>query len=120
MKQKMDPRTQMFSDVIITAVEGGTGYWAQASAYKWSGDDTYPASVELTDDIDANRDTHPVDIVTVANAMYRIVYDPTVKLSASIREAVTTALFLPTHADLDAADADAVVQVALFGEVVYG
>lgn len=119
----MDPREQMFSDVIITAVEGGTGYWAAATGYSYSEDDSFPASVTLTEN-DAHsarlHRSYPLTIHGIAAAMYRIVYDPTVNVNSRIKGSVTTALMMPAHADLDTDDADAIVQVLIFGDIVYG
>lgn len=125
----MDPRTQMFSDVIITAVEGGTGYWAVADKYRWSDDDSYPATVTLIEQDSAggfdslNREpigAYPVTVHGIAAAMYRIAFDPTIGVSNSIQRSVTVALVHTDYADLDADAADAIVQVLIFGDLVYG
>jgi hypothetical protein len=114
----VNAREQMFSDVIITAVEGGTGYWAVASGYHFDGEDRHPASVTLTEQ--GAHVGYPVTVHGIAAAMYRIAHDRTVKVREDIRQDVGAALWSPDAADLDADDADAIVQVLIFGELVYG
>lgn len=58
---------------------------------------------------------HPMIMRSVRKIMTRQVptYDSLVKESRNL-------LFNPDNADLDANDADVIMQVALFGEIVYG
>lgn len=112
----------MLSDIVIGAVEGGTGYWAVAANYRWSGKNEYPASATLVEGFDGRVRTVPLhlDIVAVENAMFRIAHDHKLSVSGVIREHVIRALATNDAGDCDSDVADIVAQVAAFGEIVYG
>ena len=82
----MNDHQQMLSDLIIGAVEGGTGYWAEVSAYKWSDNDLWPASAVLHE-MDGDK-VLLLDVVNVENAMYRIAYDAQLSVRSNIRSEV--------------------------------
>ena len=117
---QMDPHMQMYSDTVIGAVEGGTGYWAQVARYKWDGEDRVPATAELIDETEQGGKHITLDTVSVANAMYRIAFDTEVSVAERHPAAILLALVAPEQADLDADDCDVIAQVAAFGEIVYG
>lgn len=116
----MDARTNLFSDIIIGAVEGGTGYWAEAQGYRWSGEDEYPATVELVDITEQGGKRVRLDVVTVANAMFRVANDPLFNVNPTIRGHVVYALATNDAGDCDAEVCDVIAQAAAFGEIVYG
>lgn len=120
------------ADVLTTALEGGIGYWSAASKIERD-DDLRVHSVELSD---AN-----------ANELVEPDFDPTVvtseKVATTIRE-LSTATSKPAYmsertfkiarglahasgeyaedilCDIDADDADQIVQMAVLGRIVFG
>jgi hypothetical protein len=125
-----DPKTERFlADVIVGAVEGGTGYWACVSSYRHEGElaDTRAVLHEMVDDAD---ETTPViegsrggryaeagmmldlDAVRVGIARLDELDVPYEALQALVIER--------NAGNLDADDCDTLAQLALLGEVRYG
>jgi len=129
-------RDQFLDDVIVTAVEGGVGYWSFAQAYRWHRDGDYDTppedgvTVELRaiEDGDDPQDWTRVDRALIAAAMERLASGPVHSLHDSIRGRLVGQYVIARDGrwmdggdyDFDAGDADIIVQVGLFGEVVYG
>lgn len=132
----MSETAKFLSDVLITAVEGGIGYWSVVGNYRtgidWSKDtgeereDTRrPASVEvyeMDEDAGGYKSTGvPVSNKEIAKAFKLIMGKDEIKYcDRNWRKRMAAAYWAKDACDLDAGDADAVVQIALFGEVVYG
>ena len=122
------PRDQLLFDIFTTALEGGIGYWSQASAYHWqstddagsyNGDDVqgfYAVVREYDEDTDLRIDRAVVakgyTLATSGTWLGRIAW--------SSSEKPPLVITTDTDWDFDAGDADVIVQLGLFGEVVYG
>jgi hypothetical protein len=150
---RSDERTEFYEDIITTAVEGGTGYWAQVSQYQFSYDGETRLSVgeqvgegtravlhAIKDDESGyEEEGHVLDAALIAHAfgvLRRLVQDretdngqpgglSTTKgenahLSAKHRKHLLGAYADLDAGDIDADDADILVQLGLFGKVVYG
>ena len=83
MGKKLSKLDNFYSDVIVTAVEGGIGYWSKCTeyvhGYKWNEDCEnrhQPASVTVHELVDEQANTYKagVKVTTkeIANAMQRI------------------------------------------------
>jgi hypothetical protein len=121
----VSPRNQLFFDLFSTALEGGIGYWSQASVYHWTNDQgatydlrgfravvrEYDETTDLT--IDRSVIARGYALATDSHSKWR----NTLAWSSGKPPVVITA---DTDWDFDAGDADMVVQLGLFGEVVYG
>lgn len=128
MAKRSAERTDFLANVLVTAVEGGVGYWSYARRYEWEEDDQdnlTSASVELAvigDADDAREDGRkitwmPVDLDTIARGVRRIL----AKGFSSVRfESITFGSKENDAGAIDSDDADLIVQVGLFGEAVYG
>ena len=130
----MSETAKFLSDVIITALEGGVGYWSQASeyrhgcvfeAYEEREDKRQPAYAvihELNDDESGYKtEGLRVDNAVVAKAFKRIMgKDEIPHCDLDWRKRMVAAYWAKDACDLDAGDADAIVQIAVLGEVVYG
>ena len=130
-------RSEFLSDVITTAVEGGIGYWAKVSEYRWYSPSLDGGSATHEDGV-ANayvtvheREGHDMELVSesgthvglddVASAIATI-SDPSVVLALhnDYRKRITAASRFNDAGDLDAGDCDVIVQVAVLGDVIYG
>jgi hypothetical protein len=108
-------REEFLKDVLITAVEGGTGYWAQVSAY--FPDEGRVALHEFDDDgISA---THKVTLGTIELGIKTIIEQRSL-VNRQIREDVIIDSIENEMGRGDADTADCIVQAGLFGSVVYG
>jgi hypothetical protein len=117
--------TQKAADIVTTAFEGGINYWCQSASYTnddlasdiRSRNDGYPAYAEpeywegggmlVEEDEDGTQTLLSLDKLNEA------LENPELPMSAAMR-------ILQGDGSADAKDADLIVQVALFGKVVYG
>lgn len=127
--EKSTERKQFLFDVFVTALEGGIGYWSEASSYHWSKSDTG------TVDSDADLDGFYADIIdvedegkhytitpaTIARGLGRITDGKIDGIGGRwVADLMLANRTNGEDGDFDAAGADAVVQAGLFGQVVYG
>lgn len=113
------------ADVLTTCVEGGSTYWldpgldAKDISCSW-GEDNTTASLRFDIDYDGKGwKTHIVTPKDLERGLRLALNDPT-KLGAPLRAALSA---LVCSGDLGAADvdeADVILQLTCFGEVVYG
>lgn len=113
-------RAEFLDDVITTAVEGGTGYWAVVHAYKWvdlKPGEVYAVIEEIEDPQAPGR--HRIDADLIARGIGRVLY-PGFRIRADLCELIRAADREADAGLIDADGADVIVQAALFGEIVYG
>ncbi len=114
-------RQRLLADILIGAVEGGTGYWATVSDYQHSGP-AAETSVTLHE-IEPGDDEHPdgreVTTETIEVGIQKIL-DPYFRVCTHLRAAITHAHNEGDASAIDAEAADVIVQAGLFGEIVYG
>jgi hypothetical protein len=114
-------RQRLLADILIGAVEGGTGYWATVSDYQHSGPvaDTSATLREIEPGDDEHPDGREVTTETIEHGIQKIL-DPYFRICTHLRAAITHAHHEGDAGGLDAEAADAVVQAGLFGQIVYG
>lgn len=140
--KRSDERKEFLADVITTAVEGGTGYWAQVSQYQWvdtygylteEGQDRVHVSVGERNGDEPRATLHELDddesgykpegleltLDVVARGIGRIQRGE-VSLSDWYRDRILAASRENDAGQIDAGDADTIVQAGLLGEVRYG
>ena len=132
MRKRSAERSEFLNDIVTTAVEGGTGYWAYTSGYKWG--DGQPTVATLTE-IEAGMpgETKPrtmvLDADAVARGIGRIVKRtmPVVGMNGnpgglhpSYVKLIAGASAINDGGDIDAELADIIAQAAMFNEIVYG
>ena len=115
-------RDQLFLDIFTTALEGGIGYWSWCDEYHWSnedGTDDVRGFFALIQESEEDGKSLRIDRSVIAKG-YRL---------ASVgewRDRINWSSEKPPLVpdedgwDCDAGDADCIVQLGLFGEVVYG
>jgi hypothetical protein len=121
--------------VITTAVEGGINHWASVSGYHWhfpdlDGGTARPgpggsANAYVTvheNDTEGQGRSFILGLNGIEQALRRITVGPVEHMSEQRRERIRRAFHGDEDArtDLDAFDAEEVVQVACFGKVLYG
>lgn len=147
-RKRSAERQEFLADIITTAVEGGINYWSQVSDYRWqspslgySHPQRFPegstperadASVTVWDyECDEGREDNPprydITVESIASALAKFrAPDAATTLHlaernvAIVRENDRTNGEPETTQDVDADVADWIVQVACFGEVIYG
>lgn len=108
------PKFTVFGDVLIAAVEGGIGYWAEVKSYHWKSGD-----VECQ-----IRECDPVGywhIVTERNikAAMRKIISGKVETNKYIIGACAAAYATKDAGDIDSEIADVIVQVTVLGAINY-
>lgn len=117
------------ADLLTGAVEGGTNYWAAVSDIVRD-DDLNVLSVRYHEQDDDGEYRTPlgsystegvvVTVEDVKKACRRILTESLEYVGPSLIKEVAVLTVSPDDSDWDAGVADEVVQVALFGKVVYG
>lgn len=116
-------RKQFLHDIFVTALEGGIGYWSQASKYRWSVCDGHTEDLDnfvaVIHDTEDNRKKYTVDRAVIQRGLSKIA-SGTAKVHESYVKRIGQASRENDFGNCDAGDADVIVQAGLFGEVVYG
>lgn len=101
---------EFLADVATTAIEGGINYWT--SRIRRIDVDTFALTDEETDK------SYVVTHRMLARAIESILaLDPTGTVGI---DSIASGVFERDAGQIDALDADCIVQVAVFGEVLYG
>ena len=127
---KVSALDQLLLDLFTTALEGGINYWSECDSYHWSLstddltlgtglEDHHGFNAGIRELDDENTDVQRIDRSVMARG-YRLA-------TTTFRDKVAWSTSIPplvvgpdTDWDFDAWDADAIVQLGLFGEVKYG
>ena len=97
-------------DVINTACEGGINYWV----------DSFTRTLNHIRIVESeNAMTHNLTVMSLVNAMHLII-NGVVRINSATRAEITEGVFTNDAGMIDAIGADAIVQVAVFGELTYG
>lgn len=113
------PTFSLYGDVLVTAVEGGIGYWAEVKSYKWRSGDVECQIREIDAENQASGYWHIMTEKDISRAMHRIA-SRKVETNPYIVKEIAGALANKDAGDIDSELADVVVQVALFDEIKYG
>ena len=118
--RRSDERIEFLTDILITAVESGIDYWAVVRNYSHE-----RGTVEIAEDADESgvapddAEWHFVDVNVIERGLMRI-KRPEFQINKTMRGWIVTGDATNDACDIDALAADAVIQAALFGELVYG
>jgi hypothetical protein len=122
---------QQMLDIFTTALEGGINYWASVDAYHWSNEDG-------SDDIFGfyAKIREMEDNPNTVYLINREIIERGYKLATEdFREKISWSTDYPPHKDeffksrvidydcpwdFDAGDADCILQLGIFGEVIFG
>lgn len=139
MTKRSDERANFLANVLTTAIEGGSNYWAAVSEYRWGYHDigqsngqplpadqqAYAEAVieDSGDFADEDPDFEPtkVDLETIAKGLGLLRAGELQYIAPSLRANILLAdRTNGDEGDIDAVDADAILQLGVFGEVIYG
>lgn len=121
-------RDQLMWDIFVTALEGGIDYWAEANQYRiWkraadgtlSCDEDHKGFYADISDIEQGGDYH-VNRRIVARGYRFATTTHRHDIHWSSGQKPPMVITDDTDWDFDASDADAIIQLGLWGEVVYG
>lgn len=139
-------RDQAYFDIFVTALEGGIGYWSNCKRYHWTNDqgatedlagyhaDIYDVESPIEEGPLPEGATGAGRIGEYRVALYRIDRAVIAKgvgaFGRYFRDAASTSYTGRArrdlaqghwdHLDIDAGIADSIVQLGLFGDVIYG
>lgn len=132
-------RSQFLTDVLTGAVEGGINYWAQVSDYHWfsptldGGTAEHPegqanayVTIHETGDDPSDPDlvVRTIGIDDIARALGEIKANPQRPGPEWMDSGTVASILLADRTsdagEIDAGVSDCIVQVVLFGKVVYG
>ena len=113
MVKRTVERVEFLVDVLITAIEGGIGYWAGILAYD-------PDKGTATIREDETNKTYDLTIETIAKGIGRVKAKGFVVADSILSWIKEDDRENGGAGTIDAIAADVIVQAALFGEIVYG
>ncbi len=120
---KVKVKESLLADILCIALEGGIGYWSTAEVYFYSETDpadTHAIIHEHENDGSMRVETMRITTNTIYAGICILLVDDTV-CNDSIRRRIMMSLIDEDYAtDIDADDADCIVQLGLFGRIVYG
>ena len=115
-------RTDFLAGVLVTAIEGGIGYWAETRNYRYAHDgdgNLLTASAEVRDAENGNGDWMPATLGTVQAGINEI-KEGNIRLSRRVVGQVLAADRENNAGEIDAESADCVLQAGLLGGIPYG
>jgi len=115
-------RDQLHYDIYTTAMEGGINYWANTHSYHLSNndvEDTFGFFAEI-DDAEGDGAVHRIDVGVIRKGYRLAATTQRDKIRWSSEPPPLVYDGEDNDWDYDAGDADVIVQLGLFGEVVYG
>lgn len=114
-----EPEADFLIDALTVAVEGGINYWAEFLAVERRETDHCVLSIKIRDAEDSESPVRDVSARDLARGI-GVALEPTFRLRSDLRAAILAALVNNDAGELDADSADAIVQAAIFGHLVYG
>ena len=110
-------------DGIADTIGGAIGYWANRA--QW---DKEAQTVTITENDEGEYETHVVTYDKVHETFWKIVSDPEIKLNSTVRGYFISSVLdglADGQGDIDAGHidgdaADALIQLAIFGKIVFG
>lgn len=135
------PEQGTLHDIFTTAIEGGINYWCRVARYHWSVDDKgderdYAFFAEVLDSEDEDEDDdgddgilatpsprRRIDAEVILRGLVAYASMPPTERRFPLREKAIRLLMggeVADAVDYDAEDADCIVQMGLFGQLVYG
>lgn len=119
-------RKEFLHNIFTTAIEGGIGYWAACEAYHWSlpGAD-WPDDGDLDGffadivDFEDNNKKYIINRWVILNGLAKIRAGG-VSINKTGLGIILTGDATNDAGDIDAEWADCIVQVGLFGKIIYG
>ena len=116
-------RIEFLADLLTTAVEGGIGYWSVVSDYQWrEGPATTRVTVQDTEGEGVEGKVWQLNVEIIGAALDKLLADPRACHVHPENAKPLWAASVTNGEDEvpDAGMADLVVQVACFGDVIYG
>lgn len=120
MVKRSPARTDFLANILVTIVEGGSEYWADFREYEWTDGAYYMmlgASVQMLDREEPESGWKDISLDTIALGLGAIKRSPE-KVAAS--KGILEANRENEAGNIDSNLADDIIQMALFGELVYG
>lgn len=118
-----DSKDELLFGIFVTAIEGGTGYWAQVEKYVWDvPDNSYYAIMWEFDEMTGKREGEPyrLDRNVIIKGIHNAVEAWSSRGSDYQSNAIRGLFCGAEDVDYDADTADIIVQFGLLGELVYG
>jgi hypothetical protein len=114
----------VLSDIFVTAIEGGSSYWANIIAepnpYREEQYEPFYLSAKFVDLEDSSSVHNGKIAVRDLTKGLKNILDPKFVCSGRLKGLCLQLLADPDAADYDAYDADAIIQATLFNDIIFG
>lgn len=115
----MTKREEFLAEVLTGAVESGIGYWAVGRNAERNPDLIY-TSIELRDAEDPDDEWVKIDLGAIECAIQNIIHEDDIQINQTLRKWIAGASATNDATDIDCDCADAIVQIAAYGKIVFG
>lgn len=117
-----DELLEFYSDIVVTAVEGGISSWARVDDYEWDvpHKQVHAIIVEVAEPDDDAKLPARIDYLAIKNAFHMLRNGSHEGLHESYVKNFVGAEAIRDAGEIDAYDASCIVQLGLWGKVIYG
>lgn len=116
-------RQDFLCNIVVTAIEGGIGYWADHKNYQWRSENglLVEATADVLEDMETAQDPgwQKLDSKVIERGI-NLIKHKVVGDMMDRRRAIVMAELDNDASDIDSVDADCIVQAGLLGAIKYG
>ena len=114
-------RTNFLASIVVTAIEGGINYWADTKEYRltWAHQQLTQATALIRDWEAPDGDWAKIDVDTIARGIGKVL-EAEFSLNKEMKDWIRNGTSENDSGNIDCWCADAIVQAAVLGELVYG
>lgn len=117
----MTDRESFLADVLTIAIEHGIDYWAEGrNSEQLPLPDLRWVSIEIRDAEDPDAEWLKIDLAAIECAIQNIITEDDIEINRELRKTIAGASATNDACDIDCIHADAIVQIAAYGKIVFG
>jgi hypothetical protein len=117
VQAKLTISEQAISDIAVTAIEGGIGYWSAIKDYDYTNPKNYGVLYPTEDEEDFKPTKLTSDLIF--KGVQQILRGD-VQICKEYRQSILLAIVSDDMGEIDSGVADAIVQVGMFNRIYFG
>jgi hypothetical protein len=115
---EVEVEDEFLAGILTAGIEGGIGYWSVCHSYKWAADPDHPVAIISEDEEGENPDVkRELNNEVIFNGITKLLQS---KEAMKTQKLLISAIKNNDAGEMDAGDSDVIIQMAIFGEVIYG
>jgi len=120
---QVEIKDEFLHSIFVTALEGGIGYWSECTKYRWSLDKGTTEDLKgfhaRIVDVEENK-KHTINRNTIIKGLRKLLTGGKIGIHPVKVNRLVGIVMSQDAGEIDSGDADCIVQLGLFGEVIYG